>query len=125
MSTGSILCDPWRPNGRVGPRARITDGPNYFLLDLFSPPRSSSTADYLFCCCFLFILKNILTSARYIALLLSRRLVVWLICVYSFAHGMDGAGGTMFSGCPSICACVRACLLSRAEAFTDRLDVDF
>ena len=35
----------------------------------------------------------------------------------------------MFSGCPSLCACVRkyACVSVRAgkEAFTDRLAVDF
>ena len=38
---------------------------------------------------------------------------------YASTHFMDGAGGIMFSVCPSVGACVRV------EAFSDRLAVDF
>ena len=30
------------------------------------------------------------------------------ITSYASAHTLDGAGDIMFSGCPSVCACVRA-----------------
>ena len=36
----------------------------------------------------------------------------------AFRHPIDGAGGIMFTGCPFVCACVRA------DAFSDTLAVD-
>jgi len=43
-------------------------------------------------------------------------------------HPIDEAGGIMFSGLLSICACINACvrssMLTQAEAFADWLAVD-
>jgi len=44
--------------------------------------------------------------------------------IYTSAHTRDGTEGIMFSGCPSICACVRACG-ARVKAFSKRLATDF
>jgi len=40
---------------------------------------------------------------------------------YASVHRIDGAGGIMFSGCPSVCAYVHV----QAEAFFHRIEVDF
>ena len=52
--------------------------------------------------------------------------------IYASAAPQDGTRGVMFSGCPLMCACVRACVDirvyracdARAKAFSDRLAVD-
>jgi len=41
--------------------------------------------------------------------------------VYASVRRIDGAGGIMFSGCPSVCAYVHV----QAEAFFHRIEVDF
>jgi len=48
-------------------------------------------------------------------------------CCYASVHSIDGAEGSMFSYCPSVCvyvhACVCVCLM--IEAFSSQLAVDF
>ena len=44
---------------------------------------------------------------------------------YAFVQPIDGAGGIMFSDCPSVCACICTYVHARVEAFCSWLAVDF